>query len=82
MKLAALYNGVLLACVQEYTHNLRESGVHGAVLVLEPTFTPDTFAAALGIPAAKSYVRRHLATEMEILVRPARYSAQGSSKDT
>ena len=47
--------------------------MHGAVLVLEPTFTPDTFAAALGIPASKSYVRRHLATEMEALVRPARY---------
>lgn len=59
--------------MQEYTENLKESGVHGAVLVLEPTFTADAFAAALGISASKSYVRRHLATELEALVRPARY---------
>jgi hypothetical protein len=51
---------------------LKESGVHGAVLVLEPTFNADAFAAALGIPTSKSYVRRHLATELEALVRPVR----------
>ena len=58
--------------VQEYSSHLKESGVHGAVLVLEPTFNAEAFATALGIPPAKSYVRRHLATELEALVRPAR----------
>ena len=52
--------------------NLKGSGVHGAVLVLEPTFTTEAFATALGIPPAKSYVRRHLTSELESLVRPAR----------
>ena len=58
--------------IQEYVDNMRECGVHGAVLVLEPTFTADVFAAALGIPPSKSYVRRHLATELDTIIRPAR----------
>lgn len=52
--------------------NLRESGLHGAVLVLEPTFTAESLASLMGIPPGKAYVRRHLATEFEALVRPAR----------
>jgi hypothetical protein len=69
---AIINNRVLLHPPQEYAQNLKESGVHGAVLVLEPTFNADAFAAALGIPTSKSYVRRHLATELEALVRPVR----------
>ncbi len=57
---------------QEYADNLKESGVHGAVLVLEPTFNSDALANALGIPPAKSYVRRHLSTELDTIVKPAR----------
>ena len=51
---------------------LNESGLHGAVLVLEPSFNSETFANLLGISPNKSYVRRHLTTEYEALVRPAR----------
>ena len=58
---------------QEFAENLRESGVHGALMVLEPTFTADTLATALGIPPSKCYIRRHLTTELESLVKPARY---------
>lgn len=46
--------------------------MHGALLVLEPTYSSDDLATALGIPAAKPILRRHLATEFEALVMPAR----------
>ena len=59
--------------LQEFADNLKESGVHGALIVLEPTFTADTLASSLGIPPSKLYIRRHLATELETLVKPARY---------
>ncbi|XP_064460949.1 kazrin-like isoform X2 [Ornithodoros turicata] len=63
----------------EYADNLRESGVHGALVVLEPSFTADTMAAALGIPVSKSIIRRHLATELENLVQPARMSLEAEA---
>ncbi|KAK0076862.1 hypothetical protein PV325_004756 [Microctonus aethiopoides] len=58
----------------EYADNLKDSGVHGALVVLEPSFTGDTMATALGIPPAKHMIRRHLTAELEALVLPARYS--------
>ncbi|OAD53136.1 Kazrin [Eufriesea mexicana] len=58
----------------EYAENLKDSGVHGALVVLEPSFTGDTMATALGIPPAKQMIRRHLTAELEALVVPARYS--------
>ncbi|XP_071146106.1 kazrin-like isoform X2 [Mytilus edulis] len=58
--------------LEEYAENLKDSGVHGAILVLEPQFNADTLATALGIPPSKSYIRRHLKTELESLVKPAR----------
>lgn len=51
---------------------LIDSGVHGALVVLEPSFTADTMSTALGIPQSKNIIRRHLATELESLVNPAR----------
>ncbi|XP_076233610.1 liprin protein kazrin isoform X1 [Calliopsis andreniformis] len=56
----------------EYAENLKDSGVHGALVVLEPSFTGDTMATALGIPPAKHMIRRHLTAELEALVAPAR----------
>ncbi|MPC23155.1 Kazrin [Portunus trituberculatus] len=56
----------------EYADNLKDSGVHGALVVLEPSFTADTMSTALGIPQSKNIIRRHLATELESLVNPAR----------
>ncbi|XP_076172215.1 liprin protein kazrin isoform X11 [Ptiloglossa arizonensis] len=55
----------------EYAENLKDSGVHGALVVLEPSFTGDTMATALGIPPAKHMIRRHLTAELEALVVPA-----------
>ncbi|XP_055534531.1 kazrin isoform X2 [Wyeomyia smithii] len=56
----------------EYADNLKDSGVHGGLVILEPSFSGDTMATALGIPPSKNIIRRHLATEFETLILPAR----------
>ncbi|GBP25948.1 Kazrin [Eumeta japonica] len=56
----------------EYADNLKDSGVHGGLVVLEPSFTGETMATALGIPPSKSIIRRHLVAEFDALVIPAR----------
>jgi UPF0716 family protein affecting phage T7 exclusion len=48
------------ANLSEYAPNLRGSGVHGALMVFEPTFTSDLLAALLSIPSHKTLLRRHL----------------------
>ncbi|XP_076365473.1 kazrin-like isoform X1 [Tachypleus tridentatus] len=62
--------------LEEYAENLQGSGVHGALVVLEPSFTADTMATALGIPASKNIIRRHLTTELDNLIQPARMSLE------
>lgn len=42
-------------------------------MVLDQSFTTEVFATIIGIPASKSYVRRHLATELDAIIRPARF---------
>ncbi|XP_030040884.2 kazrin isoform X2 [Manduca sexta] len=56
----------------EFADNLKDSGVHGGLVVLEPSFTGETMATALGIPPSKSIIRRHLVAEFDALVIPAR----------
>ncbi|XP_056635891.1 kazrin isoform X3 [Diorhabda sublineata] len=56
----------------EYAENLKDSGVHGGLVVLEPSFNGDTMATALGIPASKNIIRRHLTAELDALILPAR----------
>lgn len=58
-----------MGCIRVIT----DSGVHGALVVLEPSFNGETMASALGIPQSKNIIRRHLTTELEALVLPARY---------
>ena len=79
--LSTWLHGVISQCLTE-TESFRtlfsvclfsDSGVHGALVVLEPSFNGDTMATALGIPPSKNIIRRHLATELEALVLPARY---------
>ncbi|XP_034652962.1 kazrin isoform X3 [Drosophila subobscura] len=57
----------------EYADNLKDSGVHGGLVVLEPSFSGDTMATALGIPPSKNIIRRHLNTEFDALILPARF---------
>ncbi|NXH21774.1 LIPB2 protein, partial [Bucco capensis] len=54
----------------EYAPNLRGSGVHGGLIVLEPRFTGDTLAMLLNIPPQKTLLRRHLSTNFNILIGP------------
>uniref|UniRef100_A0A8C1IZR9 PPFIA binding protein 1a n=1 Tax=Cyprinus carpio TaxID=7962 RepID=A0A8C1IZR9_CYPCA len=52
----------------EYAPNLRGSGVHGGLMVLEPRFNVETMALLLNIPPNKTLLRRHLATNFHLLV--------------
>ncbi|KAM9752160.1 kazrin-like isoform 5-T6 [Menidia menidia] len=62
--------------LKEFADSLLNSGVHGAVMVLDPTFNTDTMATTLGIPNNKHMVRRHLVEEMKTLIGPARADAK------
>ncbi|XP_060914492.1 kazrin-like isoform X4 [Labrus mixtus] len=62
--------------LKEFAENLLNSGVHGAAMVLDPTFNTETMATSLGIPSNKHMVRRHLVEEMKILIGPARTDAK------
>ncbi|XP_028440748.1 liprin-beta-1b isoform X7 [Perca flavescens] len=52
----------------EYAPNLRGSGVHGGLMVLEPRFNVETMALLLNIPPNKTLLRRHLATHFNQLI--------------
>ncbi|GAA6081034.1 liprin-beta-2 isoform X1, partial [Tachysurus ichikawai] len=52
----------------EYAPNLRGSGVHGGLIILEPRFTSETLAMLLNIPPQKTLLRRHLTTNFSSLV--------------
>lgn len=54
----------------EYAPNLRGSGVHGGLIILEPRFNSDTLAMLLNIPPQKTLLRRHLATNFSLLIGP------------
>uniref|UniRef100_A0A672P115 SAM domain-containing protein n=1 Tax=Sinocyclocheilus grahami TaxID=75366 RepID=A0A672P115_SINGR len=54
--------------LKEFADNLQNSGVHGAIMVLDPSFSSDTMATALCIPCNKHMVRHHLNDEMKALV--------------
>ncbi|KAL2103202.1 hypothetical protein ACEWY4_000070 [Coilia grayii] len=58
--------------LKEYSDNLVNSGIHGAVMVLDPSFSIDAMATVLGIPGNKQMVRRHLSEEMKALLAPVR----------
>ncbi|XP_028426244.1 liprin-beta-1 isoform X1 [Perca flavescens] len=52
----------------EYAPNLRGSGVHGGLMVLEPRFNVEALALLLNIPPNKTLLRRHLATHFHQLI--------------
>ncbi|XP_077177989.1 liprin-beta-2 isoform X8 [Paroedura picta] len=54
----------------EYAPNLRGSGVHGGLIILEPRFNGDTLALLLNIPPQKTLLRRHLTTKYNVLIGP------------
>ncbi|MED6279963.1 hypothetical protein CHARACLAT_006037 [Characodon lateralis] len=52
----------------EYAPNLRGSGVHGGLIMLEPRFNSETMAMLLNISPQKTLLRRHLNTNFNNLV--------------
>ncbi|XP_045176119.1 liprin-beta-1-like isoform X3 [Mercenaria mercenaria] len=54
--------------LSEYAPNMRGSGVHGALMVLESRFNAELFAVLLSIPHNKTLLRRHLNTHFVSLV--------------
>eukprot|EP00795_Rhopilema_esculentum_P013612 gene13612-4510_t len=52
----------------EYAPNLRGSGVHGALMILEPRFNAETLANLLAISQSKTLLRRHLQSQFETLL--------------
>uniref|UniRef100_A0A0N4U8A6 SAM domain-containing protein n=1 Tax=Dracunculus medinensis TaxID=318479 RepID=A0A0N4U8A6_DRAME len=52
----------------EFTPNLLCAGIHGALMVHEPTFTAESLAEVLQIPPHKTLLRRHLATHFNQLL--------------
>ncbi|XP_017323821.1 kazrin-A isoform X2 [Ictalurus punctatus] len=58
--------------LKEFSGSLQNSGIHGAVMVLDPSFNTDSMATALGISASKHMVRQHLSEEMKALLAAAR----------
>ncbi|PAA83954.1 hypothetical protein BOX15_Mlig010569g1 [Macrostomum lignano] len=64
------------ADLAEYAVNLRGSGVHGALMALEPRFTCDLLAALLSIPVEKSLLRRHLLSNFVELVGADTHTAK------
>ena len=68
--------------VQEFAENLLNSGVHGAVMVLDPSFNTESMATALGIQSGKHMVRRHLVEEMKALIGSARWEETITYRDT
>ncbi|XP_067855298.1 liprin-beta-1b isoform X2 [Heptranchias perlo] len=67
------------ADLAEYAPNLRGSGVHGGLMVLEPRFNVETLAMLLNIPPNKTLLRRHLATHFNLLIGP---DAQQQKRET
>ena len=60
----------------EYAANVRGSGVHGSLLLLESSFTSNTLAAILQIPSNRTLLRRHLSKMFDLLVGQAAAEAK------
>ena len=60
----------------EYTISLRGSGLHGALILLEPRFTSETLADLLNIPKSKNLLRRHLRIKFQELLTPEQADAK------
>ncbi|KAL2091188.1 hypothetical protein ACEWY4_013451 [Coilia grayii] len=66
--------------LKEFADSLVNSGVHGAVLVLDASFSAETLAHTLGIPTHRHMVIRHLQDEMDTLLMHARSKQQQESE--
>uniref|UniRef100_A0A3B3SQ06 Kazrin, periplakin interacting protein n=1 Tax=Paramormyrops kingsleyae TaxID=1676925 RepID=A0A3B3SQ06_9TELE len=67
--------------LKEFADSLQNSGVHGAVMVLDPSFNTDAMATALGIPSNKHMIRRHLKEELKSSLSRSPASSGRRSED-
>ncbi|KAG5275310.1 hypothetical protein AALO_G00145960 [Alosa alosa] len=58
--------------LKEFADSLLNSGVHGALMVMDPSFNADSLAKTLGIPTHRHMLLRHLHEELNTLLSPAR----------
>lgn len=65
--------------LKEYAHNLRESGVHGALLALDDTFDYTDLALLLQIPNQNTQVGTYLLHPSAHLRSPQVHSPQNRS---
>ncbi|KAK7915917.1 hypothetical protein WMY93_011678 [Mugilogobius chulae] len=65
--------------LKEFAENLQGKGIHGAVLVLDPSFDPEAMSKALCIPTNRHMLHRHLYEEMKALTAPHRSSFEPGS---
>ncbi|XP_031423777.1 kazrin [Clupea harengus] len=57
--------------LKEFADSLLSSGVHGALMVLDPSFSANSLALALGIPSHRHMLLCHLHQELRALLTPA-----------
>ncbi|VDP54504.1 unnamed protein product [Schistosoma curassoni] len=65
--------------LNEYAKNLIDSGVHGALMVLDPDFDANSFALILQIPNSDVQMRHKLERELNRLLHPYRSVNQNTS---
>lgn len=65
--------------LNEYAKNLIDSGVHGALMVLDPDFDANSFALILQIPNSDVQMRHKLERELNRLLHPYRSVNQNPS---
>ena len=58
--------------LSEYAPNVRQTGVHGALLCYEPRLSGDLLASILGIPVGRTLMRRHLSFHLQTSREEAR----------
>uniref|UniRef100_A0A8C6SSS6 Kazrin, periplakin interacting protein b n=1 Tax=Neogobius melanostomus TaxID=47308 RepID=A0A8C6SSS6_9GOBI len=68
--------------LKEFADNLQGKGIHGAVLVLDPSFDPDAMSKALCIPTNRPMLHRHLYEEMKALTLPHGTFEPGSASSS
>jgi len=67
--------------LKDYANNLKESGVHGALIALDDNFDGNSFALALQIPTQHAQARQILEVEFERLVTEGTHRQLGIPSD-
>eukprot|EP00794_Sanderia_malayensis_P015133 gene15133-16689_t len=66
--------------LKECAHKLRDSGLHGALIVFDEAFTIELMANALGITTNKNSLFQHLTSELSPLLKSSRSRLSNNDK--